>query len=124
MSAIIKLSSMGDIIHSLVVLPKLDRKVNFLVDNSFKDILEHNPYIDNIIPIHLREAKKKKELFFSEFKRLKEFNFDEVYDLQGLFKSAIVAKLVSKNRIGYANAREKVASFFTQKRYIHKKSLQ
>ena len=116
MKTIIKLSSMGDIIHSLVVLPRLKEKVDFIVDDSFKEILNYNPYINNIVPIKLREAKKDKKLFFSEYKRIKNFNFDEVYDLQGLVKSAIVAKIVATNIIGYKNSREKIASFFYNKK--------
>ncbi len=116
MKTLLKLSSMGDIIHSLVVIPRLKENVNFIIDSSFKDILEHNPYIDNIIPISLRAAKKDKKLFFSEYKRVKELNFDEIYDLQGLFKSAVVAKLASNKRVGYANPREKIATLFYNKK--------
>ncbi len=121
MDAIIKLSSMGDIIHSLAVLPKLDRKVAFIVDNSFKDILQHNPYIEQIVPIHLREAKRDKRLFFSEFMRVKKLNFSRVYDLQGLFKSGVVAALLSKERVGYQNPREKIASFFYNRKILSTK---
>jgi len=121
MRAIIKLSSMGDIIHSLVVLPKLNQKVDFLVDSTFAEILEHNPYIDKIIPINLRAAKKEKSLFYKEYKRLKQFNVDRVYDLQGLFKSAVVAKIVAKERVGYKNPREKIASLFYTKKILSKK---
>ena len=112
MKAIIKLSSMGDIIHSLVVLPKLKERVSFFVDSSFKEIVNHNPYIKQIIDIPLRKAKKDKSLFFKAYKSLKHYKFDETYDLQGLLKSAIVGKIVSKRLIGYSNPREKIASFF------------
>ncbi|MEO1927109.1 MAG: glycosyltransferase family 9 protein [Nautiliaceae bacterium] len=112
MEAVIKLSSMGDIIHSLVVLPKLSKKIDFVVDSSFKEILNFSPYINNVIPISLREAKKKKSLFFKEFMRLRGLNYDRVYDLQGLLKSALVAKIISKESVGYKNPREKIASFF------------
>jgi len=116
MKAVIKLSSMGDIIHSLVVLPKLKEKVAFFVDSSFKGILEYNPYIQEIISVPLRAAKKERSLFFKTYKELKNYKFDEVYDLQGLLKSALVGKIVSKTLIGYKNPREKIASFFYDKK--------
>ena len=114
--AIIKLSSMGDIIHSLAVLPYLKEKVDFIVDNSFKEILNYNPYINKVISVKLREAKKQKALFFEEFKHFKNMNYDEIYDLQGLFKSALFARFATKNLIGYSNSREKIASFFYNKK--------
>jgi len=116
LDAILKLSSMGDIIHSLIVLPKLTYKVNFIVDNSFKEILEYHPLIENIIPIHLREIKKNKLLIFKELTRIKKLHYQNIYDLQGLLKSAIVGKMMSNNLIGYQNPREKIASFFYNKK--------
>lgn len=116
MNAIVKLSSLGDIIHSLIVLPKLNEKIDFVVDENFKEILEYNPYINKIIPVRLREAKKNKALIFSIYKNLKKLNYDNVYDLQGLLKSALVSKIIGKNIIGYANPREKIASFFYNKK--------
>jgi len=112
MKAVIKLSSMGDVIHSLVVLPKLNEKIDFVVDESFEEIVNHNPFVDKIVSVPLRKAKKQKGLFFKEYKRLKKLNYEEVYDLQGLLKSAAVGKLISKKLIGYENPREKIASFF------------
>ena len=116
MEAIIKLSSLGDIIHSLIVLPKLNKKIDFFVDNVFKEILEYNPYIKNIVPVRLREAKKQKSLFFKEFIRLKSMNtYEIVYDLQGLIKSALLSRLVGDKIVGFKNPREKLAKFFYDK---------
>jgi heptosyltransferase-1 len=113
MEAIIKLSSLGDIIHSLAVLPKLNKKIDFFVDNVFKEILEYNPFIENIMPVKLREAKKDKSLYFKEFVRLKSMDtYEKVYDLQGLIKSALLARLVGDRVIGFKNPREKFARFF------------
>jgi heptosyltransferase-1 len=113
LEAIIKLSSLGDIIHSLVVLPKLNKKFDFFVDNVFKEIIEYNPYIKNIIPVRLREAKKDKSLYIKEFIRLKSMDtYKRVYDLQGLIKSALLARLVADRVIGFKNPREKIAKIF------------
>jgi heptosyltransferase-1 len=113
MEAIIKLSSLGDIIHSLIVLPKFNKKIDFFVDNIFKEILEYNPYIENIIPVKLREAKKDKSLYIKEFIRLKSMDtYEKVYDLQGLIKSALLARLVGDKVVGFKNPRESLAKFF------------
>jgi len=119
--AIIKLSSLGDIIHSLVVLPLLNKKIDFIVDSSFKEILDYHPLINNIIDISLRKAKKDKTLFVKEYQKLRKVNYDKVYDLQGLLKSAIIGKLITKNLIGYKNPREKIASFFYNQKVLSKK---
>ena len=116
MNAVIKLSSMGDIIHSMIVLPFLKEKIDFIVDDSFKGILEENPYINKIITVKLRAAKKEKILFFKEFIHFKEMYYNKIYDLQGLFKSAFFAKLATENLIGYKNPREKIASLFYNKK--------
>ena len=112
MQALIKLSSMGDIIHSLVVLPKLGEKVDFVVDESFKEILNHSPYINKVVPVNLRAAKKNKKEFFKIYKNLREKTYDFVYDLQGLIKSALVARLIGNEVIGYAKPRERIAAVF------------
>ncbi len=116
MNAIIKLSSMGDIIHSLAVLPLLKEKFDFIVDDSFKEILNYNPYIKNIVPVKLRAAKKEKILFLKELVHFKEMYYDKIYDLQGLFKSAFYARFATENFIGYKNPREKIAAFFYDKK--------
>ncbi len=112
---------MGDIIHSLIVLPHLKEKFDFIVDDSFKEILNYNPYIKNIVPVRLRAAKKEKILFLKEFIHFKEMYYDTIYDLQGLFKSAFFASLATENLIGYKNPREKIASLFYNKKIKSKK---
>jgi heptosyltransferase-1 len=119
--AIIKLSSLGDIIHSLAVLPLLNRKIDFIVDSSFKEILDYHPLIGNVIDVSLRKAKKDKSLFIKEYKKLKRHRYENVYDLQGLLKSAIIGKIISENLTGYKNPREKIASLFYNKKILSKK---
>ena len=69
--AIIKLSAMGDIIHSMVALEFLKRaypnlKIHWFVEEAFSKVLENNPNIDKIINLNLKSIKKsKKKYFFS-----------------------------------------------------------
>ncbi len=116
MEAIIKLSSMGDIVHSCAVLPILGRKVDFIVDDSFKEILNYNKYINNVIPVKLRAAKKDKSLFWKELQHFRKMNYEKIYDLQGLIKSAFFANFATKNLIGYSNPKEKIATWFYDKK--------
>lgn len=66
--AIIKLSAMGDIIHSMVALQFIKRKypniqIDWFVEDSFSKILENNPDINNIIKLNLKSIKNSKKRF-------------------------------------------------------------
>lgn len=123
---IVKLSALGDIIHSMVVLQFIKEKfpnitVDWVVEEAFKDILKNNPHIDNILSVNLKSIKKKKSNIFSQIKLALEYkknNYDLVIDAQGLIKSAIVAKLIAKKDVaGFCkdSIREGIASLFYTK---------
>ncbi|WP_419678515.1 lipopolysaccharide heptosyltransferase I [Aliarcobacter lanthieri] len=124
--AIIKLSAMGDIIHSMVALQFIKAKypniqIDWFVENVFGDILENNPHISNIIKLDLKSIKKDKKEIFYQIKLLKKFrknSYDLIIDAQGLIKSAIVARLLGNNRAGFNknSTREKLASYFYTKK--------
>ena len=108
--AIIKLSSLGDIIHTMVVLQFIKKlrtniKIDWIVEEKFKEVLENNPDINKIHTVNFQEVKKTKsfKLFFLELSKIKEFgNYDIVIDFQGLFKTAVVSKfLSSKGIVGF-----------------------
>lgn len=122
--AIIRLSSLGDIIVSLVFLHLLRKRhsnihITWIVDSAFEGLLDSN-YIDSVVSLPLRESKKNKKLIFNIYKNIKSLGeFDLVLDLQGLLKSALIGKLLkTKKFIGYSanSAREAIASIF----YTHK----
>jgi len=124
--AIVKLSAMGDIIHAMVALQFIKKKIpdiqiDWFVEKVFAQVLEHNPDIDNIYRLDLKSIKKNKKNIFTQTKILKEYsdnNYDLVIDAQGLIKSAIVCKYLGKNIIGFNknSTREGTASFFYNKR--------
>jgi heptosyltransferase-1 len=124
---IIKLSAMGDIIHAMVALQFvkkniIDVQIDWIVEDGFKAILENNPDIDNILPVNLKSIKINKFKIFKQIKILKEYaknNYDVVIDAQGLFKSAISAKIVGNRIVGSKivgfdsdSIREGIASWF------------
>jgi heptosyltransferase-1 len=128
--AIIKLSALGDIIHSMVVLEYIKDKypgayIEWIVEDAFSTILQNNPYIDRITKVNLKELKKKKSLkFFKEqvsiIKSLG--HFDIVIDLQGLIKSSLVAYFLSSDQkwgFDKNSTRESIATLF----YTHKANI-
>ena len=120
--AIVKLSAMGDIIHAMVALQFIKKanpsiQIDWVVEEGFAKVLEGNPHIDNILPVNLKAIKKDKKQFFTQIDTVKKYahnRYDLVIDAQGLLKSAIVAKLLGKNRVGFSkkSIREGVASYF------------
>ena len=121
--AIVKLSALGDIVNSMIVLQFIKKyyptsKIDWIVEKRFKGILENNPHIHQIQTINLNKAKKNKslKLLYQELAKVKKFGeYDLVIDFQGLIKTAIVAKLIrSKKVIGFdfSSIREKLAAYF------------
>ncbi len=118
--AIVKLSALGDIIHASF-LPQFIKNytkgitIDWFIDERFEEILQYNPYIDNIISLKLKQNKKLKEIkkIFS-YKN----SYDMVLDLQGLIKSALISKILGKS-YGFDknSAREKAASFLYHKKF-------
>ena len=120
--AIVKLSAMGDIIHAMVALQFIKKakpniQIDWIVEEGFKQILENNPHIDNILPINLKSIKKDKKQLLHQIKKIKSYatnHYDLVIDAQGLIKSAITSKLLGKKIAGFSknSIREGVASYF------------
>jgi len=124
--AIVKLSALGDIIHSMIVLQFIrvkysNIKIDWIVEKSFVQILENNPDISNILPVELKSIKKSKKNIFTQIKFIKQYsnnNYDMVIDAQGLIKSSLVAKLLKgKITIGFNkySIKESIASIFYNK---------
>ncbi len=129
--AIVKLSAMGDIIHAMVALQFIKKaipesKIDWIVEEGFKGILENNPHIDTILTVNLKSIKTKKSEISTQYKLLKEYgknNYDVVIDAQGLLKSAIVSRIIGGRVVGSFVAgfdidsiREKLASLFYDKK--------
>lgn len=127
---LIKLSSMGDIIHTLPALSDAMAaipgfKVDWVIDKAFSDIPTWHPAINKIIPVSLREWKKNifsrgtAKGFFETIKTLNQQHYDLIIDAQGLLKSAIVAKVFKGKIAGFDknSVREKIASYFYNEKY-------
>lgn len=112
---IIKMSSLGDVIHSLPFLAALRRrfpraKIVWVAQPSFSHLIPGPPWVDEVVE-YPRPSFKRPLRTFTELKRLRRRllveNFDLSIDLQGLFKSALVAAVSgSRKRVGSAFMRE------------------
>lgn len=114
---LIKMSSLGDILHSLPFADALRRcypkaKITWLVHPQFAGFLPDPPVIDEVIYFDKVKFNKMglcdKLHYFREMRALLHSkHFDLVIDLQGLFKSAVLAAISGcKSRIGYCEMRE------------------
>jgi len=123
--AIVKLSALGDIIQSAFVVQFIKAKlpncqIDWIVEERFAGILQGVEGIENIKTVNISSIKKNIFYFLKERKNIKSFgNYDIVIDLQGLIKSAIVAKIAGKNVVGFdrLSAREGLAAFFYNKKF-------
>lgn len=116
--AIVKLSALGDIVHAAIVLQFIKKHcpnahITWLVDARFASLLKDHPLIDELVVLPLKESFKK------SYKIIKMLGkFDKIIDLQGLFKSAVVAKLLGKEIYGFS--RESVKEKIAARLYRHK----
>ena len=114
---LIKMSSLGDILHTLPFAAALRQrfpkaKITWLVHPQFAGFVPDPPVIDEIIYFDKVKFKKMNLLaklaYFLEMRRLLHSKkFDLVIDMQGLFKSAVLAAISGcSDRIGYCEMRE------------------
>ena len=133
---LIKMSSMGDIIHTYPAITEAKRLCpdlvfDWVVEEAFADIAALHPAVENIIPIGFRRLRKKpfEMLRSKEWKSFKEqlrlHDYDYVIDAQGLLKSAWIARQAGKPVYGlsFSSARESLASLFYMHGYAVKKGL-
>ncbi len=124
---IIRLSSLGDIIHTLPAFSALrknytEAKISWVVEKEGKEILDFVPGIDRIIVSHTGGRRLNIKKIRQEISRLKQELKNEnqvAFDFQGLVKSGFLAFLSgAKKRIGFhrKNLREPLARFFYTER--------
>lgn len=120
---IIRLSSLGDIIHTLPAFSALREtkpgaKIVWVVEEAGKGILDLVPAIDLVVVAKTREWKATSFKSWSELKQLRKNirNKDQTaIDFQGLLKSGIVSYFSrAERRIGFhrKNLKEPIASLF------------
>jgi len=126
--AIVRLSAIGDIVQSMIVLQLIKQEfpnatIDWFVDKQFATLFDDCIGVDNVIKLDIKKIKQKKSfiLLFKTLKKLRNLNkYDYVFDLQGLIKSAVITRFIpAKERIGFDknSIREKFASYFYSKKH-------
>ena len=98
---VVKLSAIGDVIHALPVSYAIkesfpDVHLTWVVEPPAYDLLTMDSCVDEIITFHKKEFKSVGGFLanYGPLKRqIQRRSYDAVLDLQGLFKSAAIARL-------------------------------
>lgn len=120
---IVKVSSLGDVIHTLPALTDAvraipDIKFDWVTEEAFTEIPTWHSAVNEVIPVAFRRWKKNifKMLFSQEYRKfkrkLKQTHYDLIIDAQGLLKSGHICSLAQGKVVGMdkSSAREKVAT--------------
>ncbi|MBN2179592.1 MAG: lipopolysaccharide heptosyltransferase II [Deltaproteobacteria bacterium] len=130
---IVKLSAIGDVVHTLPSLAALRRRfpdahITWVIEEASSDLIESHPYLDRVIISHrkqwitnLRNIKKigpALEEIRQFIAALRERRYDMVIDFHGLFKSALIVGISgAKRKIGYNSLQELSGLFLNEKIY-------
>lgn len=132
----IKTSSLGDVVHQMPAITDAARhrpgqRMAWVVEEAFAPLARLHPAVADVIPVATRRWRKQlvrrdtwREI--GEFiTTLREGEFDQVIDTQGLIRSALMARLATGERHGYdaQSIREPLASKFYDIRHTVSRAL-
>lgn len=124
---IVKLTSMGDVLHVLPAIndlvshhPKII--IDWMVEDSFAEIPFWHRAVEEVIPVSTRRWRrfntKNLSEFFAFVKQVRLYRYDYIIDAQGLMKSAVLSRFArlakGGQRIGFSadSIKEKAAAKF------------
>ena len=120
---IVRLGALGDIVHAIPVAAALRRafagaRIDWLVSAKHHEILDLVPAVDRRLVVNDRGGSAGGATMFAAVRELRRNRYDAAIDLQGLIKSAAVARMSGAGRvIGFAtrHLRERLARpFYTE----------
>jgi lipopolysaccharide heptosyltransferase I len=118
--AIIKPSALGDIVHALPVLTALRERfanshITWVVNRTYEPLLRGHPDLDAVLPFDRGARAAVAAMAALRFaRRLRNNRFDLVLDLQGLFRTGLMAAATgASRRVGLSSAREGATHFYT-----------
>ena len=129
---LVKMSSMGDVIHNLPVVDDIrrwhpDAQIDWVVEAPYAGLVSLHPGVARVIPMAWRRWRKR--LWDGEVRRemrafvsgMRATSYDLIVDTQALVKSALVARLAHGVRVGYAAGacREGAAAWFYDRRMAY-----
>ncbi|CAM3448988.1 lipopolysaccharide heptosyltransferase I [Helicobacter labetoulli] len=126
--AIIRLSSLGDVIIGACVLPfvreqlqeRLQQQVEitWIVDSVFAEVLQDSPCVDRLVEVNLKKGGARAIAGIIRELRVLPY-YDKVIDMQGLIKSAVCGRFLKFSEFwGFDkdSVKERVASLLYKKR--------
>ncbi|MFM9940150.1 MAG: lipopolysaccharide heptosyltransferase I [Hyphomicrobiaceae bacterium] len=125
---IVKLSSLGDVVHAMPVVHDIrqaypDALIDWVVEPAFAPLVREVDGIHEVIECALRRWRRAwwRGAIRAEWRdfraKLSGVRYDAVLDLQGLTKSAMIAKLANGRSYGLAN-RTEGSSFESPARWL------
>lgn len=118
---LVKLSALGDVVHTFAVLNKLrDRyphaQIDWLIKPSIAELVRHHPAVSNVILFPDQELRRPwtnsgqaLSLTAKLFRRLREPRYDLVIDMHGQLRTAIATLFTGAPvRIGFDRPRQSV----------------
>lgn len=121
---LVKLSSLGDVVHSFPALTDAARSVpgieiDWLVDEAFAPLAALHPAVRRVIALPIRRMKKQPVATWGTLRarigELRDQPYDVLIDAQGLLKSALsgrIARAHSRHGFARGSAREGIAASF------------
>ena len=124
---IVRLGALGDIVHAIPVAAALRRafptvRIDWLVSARHRELLDLVPVIDRRLVINDRVGAEDGAPMLAAIRELRRARYDVALDLQGLLKSAVLARASGAARVvGFSSAyvRERLARlFYTETREL------
>jgi len=117
---IVRLGALGDVVHAIPVAAALRRafpeaRIDWLVSAKHREMLDLVPVIDRRLVINDRGGASGGASFAAAVGELRRARYDVAIDLQGLIKSALLARASGAPRVlGFSSryARERAARLF------------
>jgi heptosyltransferase I len=101
---LVRLGALGDIVHAIPVAAALRRahptaRIDWLVSAKHREILDLVPILDRRLPIRDRGEADGGVSMVAALRDLRKHRYDLVIDLQGLIKSALIARSSGAPRV-------------------------
>jgi lipopolysaccharide heptosyltransferase I len=114
---LVRLGSLGDVIHAIPAVAALRTRypyarIDWMIDPAYVDLLGIVSGVDRAVPMDPRASKGQ---LLATLRELRATGYDAVIDLQGLLKSAVLARMAGgRETIGFprGDLREPAASLF------------
>jgi heptosyltransferase-1 len=119
---LIKTSSLGDVIHQMPALTEARQRLpqarfSWVVEEAFAPLVRLHPAVSEVIPVATRRWRQAlfSPVNWRDMARftsaLRTSRYDEIIDTQGLFRSALLARVARGRRHGYdsGSVRERAA---------------